>query len=316
MDVVPVEDEASWTHPPFEGVVDGGFVWGRGALDDKLALVGIFEAVESLVTAGFAPDRTIYLALRSGRGDLRQARRWAHRRAPPGTGRRRGARARRRRCHHPRGRRGREQPHRCDRDCREGLSHARPPRGAPGRALVVPPIGERAHRHRARHRPPPGSADARAPRRGHRAVDRVHHSRTDLRHEARAIQSVDHAAPRDEHPREQACDERGHPHDDRRDHDEGGREGQCDPGERVRHGQLPAPRGRLGRGRDRARQDRHRRYARRRDPTRGRARGKRGVEHRRARLRSRSARDPRGRRRHVGDADQQLWRDGRPQVPR
>ena len=36
-DVVPVESgtEAHWAHPPFEGVIDGGFVWGRGAIDDK-----------------------------------------------------------------------------------------------------------------------------------------------------------------------------------------------------------------------------------------------------------------------------------------
>ena len=36
-DVVPVEDEGGnrWTHPPFDGVIDDVFVWGRGAMDDK-----------------------------------------------------------------------------------------------------------------------------------------------------------------------------------------------------------------------------------------------------------------------------------------
>ena len=64
MDVVPVEagTEAAWTHPPFEGTVDGGFVWGRGALDDKGSIVAILEAVEALIAEGFTPARTVYLA--------------------------------------------------------------------------------------------------------------------------------------------------------------------------------------------------------------------------------------------------------------
>ncbi|MCK5886591.1 MAG: M20/M25/M40 family metallo-hydrolase, partial [Alcanivorax sp.] len=33
-DVVPVSSPEKWQHPPFAGVVDDDFVWGRGALDD------------------------------------------------------------------------------------------------------------------------------------------------------------------------------------------------------------------------------------------------------------------------------------------
>lgn len=64
MDVVPVEagTEAAWPHPPFDGVVEGGFVWGRGTLDDKGSLVAILAAVEALVTEAFVPARTVYLA--------------------------------------------------------------------------------------------------------------------------------------------------------------------------------------------------------------------------------------------------------------
>ncbi len=63
-DVVPVipgtEDE--WTHPPFSGVVADGFVWGRGTIDDKSSVLAILEAVEWLITEGFHPRRTVYLA--------------------------------------------------------------------------------------------------------------------------------------------------------------------------------------------------------------------------------------------------------------
>ncbi len=64
MDVVPIETdtEAQWEKPPFDGVIDGGFVWGRGAMDFKDGVVGLLEAVEALLAQGFAPDRTVYLA--------------------------------------------------------------------------------------------------------------------------------------------------------------------------------------------------------------------------------------------------------------
>src|SRR5947199_7837899 len=62
----PVEPgtETRWTEPPFEGRIAGGYVWGRGALDDKGSLVGLCEAVEHLLGAGAGakPRRTVYLA--------------------------------------------------------------------------------------------------------------------------------------------------------------------------------------------------------------------------------------------------------------
>ena len=61
-DVVPVEAESAWTYPPFAGRIADGYVWGRGALDDKGNLMAIFEAVEQLVAAGAVPHTTIYLA--------------------------------------------------------------------------------------------------------------------------------------------------------------------------------------------------------------------------------------------------------------
>lgn len=63
-DVVPVLEgtDQMWSHPPFGGVVADGFIWGRGALDDKASLMGILESVEALIEEGFIPKRTIYLA--------------------------------------------------------------------------------------------------------------------------------------------------------------------------------------------------------------------------------------------------------------
>lgn len=60
LDVVPAE--GVWQTPPFEGRVQGGFVWGRGALDDKGAALAILEAVEALLRQGFRPERTVMLA--------------------------------------------------------------------------------------------------------------------------------------------------------------------------------------------------------------------------------------------------------------
>lgn len=64
LDVVPVEPstEPSWTHLPFAGAIDDGYVWGRGTLDDKGSAVALLEAVEYLLDAGVQPTRTVYLA--------------------------------------------------------------------------------------------------------------------------------------------------------------------------------------------------------------------------------------------------------------
>lgn len=61
-DVVPVGERSSWEKDPFSGENDGTFIWGRGTLDDKAAMISILEAVEKLLTEGFEPERTIYLS--------------------------------------------------------------------------------------------------------------------------------------------------------------------------------------------------------------------------------------------------------------
>jgi len=62
MDVVPVEPgtEGKWKYPPFGGVVAEGYIWGRGAIDDKVTVMSILEAAEALLQKGFQPTRDIY----------------------------------------------------------------------------------------------------------------------------------------------------------------------------------------------------------------------------------------------------------------
>ena len=62
-DVVPVTPgtEPDWKHPPFAGIVADDAVWGRGAVDNKGSLIGLFEAIEALATAGFRPGRTVII---------------------------------------------------------------------------------------------------------------------------------------------------------------------------------------------------------------------------------------------------------------
>lgn len=63
-DVVPVQKDtlADWTYPPFEGVFDGEYIYGRGALDCKNVLIAILETLELLISQDFIPQRTVLAA--------------------------------------------------------------------------------------------------------------------------------------------------------------------------------------------------------------------------------------------------------------
>ncbi|MDP6408964.1 MAG: M20/M25/M40 family metallo-hydrolase, partial [Planctomycetota bacterium] len=62
LDVVPVEEGGDWPYAPFGGELAEGFVWGRGALDDKSSALAILEALELLLAEGLRPRRDVWIA--------------------------------------------------------------------------------------------------------------------------------------------------------------------------------------------------------------------------------------------------------------
>jgi carboxypeptidase PM20D1 len=63
-DVVPVIQgtQRMWKRPPFAGIVEGEYLYGRGTLDNKMSVIGLLESVEYLLKSGFQPERTLLLA--------------------------------------------------------------------------------------------------------------------------------------------------------------------------------------------------------------------------------------------------------------
>jgi len=62
VDVVPVEDESQWTHPPFSAEVADGRVWGRGSADMKSTVAAEAMAMIVLKRAGVALRGDLVLA--------------------------------------------------------------------------------------------------------------------------------------------------------------------------------------------------------------------------------------------------------------
>jgi acetylornithine deacetylase/succinyl-diaminopimelate desuccinylase-like protein len=64
-DVVPV-DAAKWTHPPFGATREGGYVYGRGALDDKDNVTAGLMTMLLLKRSGDQLDRDVILLAEAG----------------------------------------------------------------------------------------------------------------------------------------------------------------------------------------------------------------------------------------------------------
>ncbi len=57
-DVVPPGDEKAWRHPPFAGALDGGMLYGRGAVDMKGGIACfVAAALDYLAANGGAPEK-------------------------------------------------------------------------------------------------------------------------------------------------------------------------------------------------------------------------------------------------------------------
>ena len=53
-------NEAEWSKPAFDGIIEKGEIWGRGALDTKSTLLSVLSAAETRIAEGFVPERDYY----------------------------------------------------------------------------------------------------------------------------------------------------------------------------------------------------------------------------------------------------------------
>src|SRR5688500_4945424 len=64
-DVVNV-DPKKWTHPPFDAVREGGYIYGRGTVDDKDNVVAALMAMLTLKRMNVPLDRDVIFLAESG----------------------------------------------------------------------------------------------------------------------------------------------------------------------------------------------------------------------------------------------------------
>ncbi len=59
IDTVPVSDEASWKHPPFEGIVEDGYMYGRGTADMKGGVTAMILTALHFIENRITPPHTL-----------------------------------------------------------------------------------------------------------------------------------------------------------------------------------------------------------------------------------------------------------------
>lgn len=62
IDVVPEGDLSSWTHDPFDPVIKGSRLYGRGVSDNGTCLISSLFALKAILDAGLEPEYTVLLA--------------------------------------------------------------------------------------------------------------------------------------------------------------------------------------------------------------------------------------------------------------
>ena len=60
-DVVPA-NASGWDFEPFCGEVTDTEIFGRGTLDTKSTLYGIFKAIDELISSGYTPEHDVYIS--------------------------------------------------------------------------------------------------------------------------------------------------------------------------------------------------------------------------------------------------------------
>jgi succinyl-diaminopimelate desuccinylase len=66
VDVVGIGDRGKWTHPPFSGHFDGEYIWGRGSLDDKGAVIASLYVLKALLDLKLPLKKLIWLIVGTG----------------------------------------------------------------------------------------------------------------------------------------------------------------------------------------------------------------------------------------------------------
>ncbi|NLT49113.1 MAG: M20 family metallopeptidase [Clostridiales bacterium] len=66
LDVVDIGDPAKWTYGPFEGVERDGYIWGRGAVDDKGAAVMSLYSMKAVEQLALPWKRKVWLIVGTG----------------------------------------------------------------------------------------------------------------------------------------------------------------------------------------------------------------------------------------------------------
>ena len=69
VDVVPVGDETSWQHPPFDGAVQDGNLFGRGTVDMKGGIAAFVGAVKARLDVGKFPGSISLIITGDEEGD-------------------------------------------------------------------------------------------------------------------------------------------------------------------------------------------------------------------------------------------------------